>query len=46
VVNTITLALVFFHKLDPALYYQPLEAGAVEVLATNADIEELIDAGA
>jgi len=46
VANTNALALVFFYKLDPALYSQVLGAGAVEVLATNTSVEELTDAGA
>jgi DNA-binding NarL/FixJ family response regulator len=38
------LALVFSHKLDPALYQRALGAGAAEVLATNTGIEEVIEA--
>ena len=38
------LALVLSHKLDPALYHQALGAGAVEVLATNMGIGEVIEA--
>ena len=38
------LALVLSHKLDPELYQKALGAGAVEVLATNMGIGELIDA--
>jgi DNA-binding NarL/FixJ family response regulator len=37
-------ALVLSDKLDPALYQKALGAGAVEVLATNAALEEVIDA--
>jgi two-component system response regulator DevR len=44
VANPTALALVLSHKLDPALYQKALGAGAVEVLATNADIGEVIDA--
>jgi DNA-binding NarL/FixJ family response regulator len=44
VANPTALALVLSHKLDPALYQKALGAGAVEVLATNAGIEEVIDA--
>ena len=44
VANPNALALVLSHKLDPELYHQALGAGAVEVLATNAALEELIDA--
>src|SRR5215217_8064904 len=44
VANPNALALVLSHKLDPALYHQALGAGAVEVLATNMGIGELIDA--
>ena len=32
------------HKLDPELYQKALGAGAVEVLATNAALVEVIDA--
>jgi two-component system, NarL family, response regulator DevR len=42
--NPNALALVFSHKLDPALYHQALGAGATEVLATNTGIEEVIEA--
>ena len=42
--NPNALALVLSHKLDPALYQQALGAGAVEVLATNAALEEVINA--
>jgi hypothetical protein len=38
------LALVLSHKLDPAVYHQALGAGAVEVLATNTGIGEVVDA--
>jgi DNA-binding NarL/FixJ family response regulator len=44
VANPNALALVLSHKLDPALYHQTLGAGAVEVLATNTGIGEVIDA--
>jgi two-component system response regulator DevR len=44
VANPNTLALVLSHKLDAELYHQALGAGAVEVLATNIGIEEVIDA--
>ena len=44
VANPNALALVLSHKLDAALYQKALGAGAVEVLATNAALEEVIDA--
>jgi two-component system, NarL family, response regulator DevR len=44
VANPNSLALVLSHRLDPALYHQALGAGAVEVLATNTGIGEVIDA--
>ena len=44
VANPNAVALVFSHKLDPALYQRASGAGAVEVLATNAGIEEVVDA--
>ena len=44
VANPNALALVLSHKLEPALYQKALGAGAVEVLATNAGIGEVIDA--
>ena len=44
VTNPKALALVLSHKLDEALYQQALGAGAVEVLATNTGLEEVIDA--
>jgi two-component system response regulator DevR len=44
VANPNALALVLSHKLDPALYQKALGAGAVEVLATNTGIGEVIDA--
>jgi two-component system, NarL family, response regulator DevR len=44
VANPNALALVLSHKLDPELYHQALGAGAVEVLATNAALVEVIDA--
>jgi two-component system response regulator DevR len=44
VANPNALALVLSHRLDPAVYHQALGAGAVEVLATNTGIEEVINA--
>jgi two-component system, NarL family, response regulator DevR len=44
VANPNALAMVLSHKLDPALYHQTLGAGAVEVLATNTGIGEVIEA--
>ena len=44
VANPNALALVLSHKLDPATHHQALGAGAVEVLATNASTEEVINA--
>ena len=44
VANPNALALVLSNKLEPALYQKALGAGAVEVLATNATLEEVIDA--
>ena len=44
VANPKALALVLSHKLDAELYHQALGAGAVEVLATNGGLEEVIDA--
>src|ERR687893_1133526 len=44
VANPNALALVLSHKLDPELYQKALGAGAVEVLATNAALVEVIDA--
>ena len=44
VANPKALALVLSYKLDEALYQQALGAGAVEVLATNTGLEEVIDA--
>jgi two-component system response regulator DevR len=44
VANPNALALVLSHELDPAVYHQALGAGAVEVLATNTGIGEVIDA--
>ena len=44
VANPNAVALVLSHRLDPALYHQALGAGAVEVLATNTGIGEVIDA--
>jgi two-component system response regulator DevR len=44
VANPKALALVLSHKLDEALYQHALGAGAVEVLATNTTLEEVIEA--
>ena len=44
VANQNAVALVLSHKLDTALHHQALGAGAVEVPATSAGIEETIDA--
>jgi DNA-binding NarL/FixJ family response regulator len=44
VANPTALALVLSHELDPAVYQKALGAGAVEVLATNAALEEVIEA--
>jgi DNA-binding NarL/FixJ family response regulator len=44
VANPNALALVLSHRLDPAMHHQALGAGAVEVLATNASMEEVINA--
>jgi DNA-binding NarL/FixJ family response regulator len=44
VANPNAVALVLSHKLDQALYQQALGAGAVQVLATNAALGEVIDA--
>src|SRR5918997_1120934 len=44
VANPNALALVLSHRLDPALHQRALGAGAVEVLATNTGIGEVIDA--
>jgi two-component system, NarL family, response regulator DevR len=44
VANPNALALVLSHKLDSTLYQQALGAGAVQVLATNAALGEVIDA--
>ena len=44
VANPNALSLVLSHKLDPAVCHQALEAGAVEILATNMGIGELIGA--
>ena len=44
VANPNALALVLSYRLDPAMHYQALGAGAVEVLTTGASIEELISA--
>ena len=44
VANPKALALVLSHRLDPAVYQKALGAGAVEVLATNTGIGEVVDA--
>jgi two-component system response regulator DevR len=44
VANPNALALVLSHKLDPAVHHQALGAGAVEVLTTNASMEEIMNA--
>ena len=44
VANPNALALVLSHKLDTAMHHQALGAGAVEVLATNASMDEVINA--
>jgi two-component system, NarL family, response regulator DevR len=44
VANPNALALVLSHKLDSTLYQQALGAGAVQVLATNSALGEVIDA--
>ncbi len=44
VANPTALALVLSDKLDPELYQKASGAGAVEVLATNAAPEEVVDA--
>jgi two-component system response regulator DevR len=44
VANPNALALVLSNKLDQALYQKASGAGAVEVLATNTGIGEVIDA--
>jgi DNA-binding NarL/FixJ family response regulator len=44
VANPNALSLVLSHKLEPSVYHQALGAGALEVLATNMSIGELIDA--
>ena len=44
VANPNALGLVLSHKLDPAMHHQALGAGAVEVLSTNASMEEVINA--
>jgi len=43
VANPSALGLVLSPKLDPARYHQALGAGAVEVLSTNASMEEVIN---
>ena len=42
--NPNAVALVLSHKLDPAMHHQALGAGAVEVLSTNASMDEVINA--
>ena len=44
VANPDALALVFSHRLDPALYHQAVGAGAVEVLSTTASVGDFINA--
>jgi DNA-binding NarL/FixJ family response regulator len=44
VANPNALALVLSHKLDPTMHHQALGAGAVEVLTTNASMDEVINA--
>jgi two-component system response regulator DevR len=44
VANPTALALVISDKLDATLYQEASGAGAVEVLATNAALKEVIDA--
>ena len=44
VANPNALALVLSPRLDPAMHHQALGAGAVEVLATDASMEEVINA--
>jgi len=44
VANPNALALVFSHRLDPAVYHQALGAGAVEVLSTATPVEDFINA--
>ena len=44
VANPNALALVLSHKLDLAMHHQALGAGAVEVLTTNASMQEVINA--
>jgi two-component system response regulator DevR len=41
--NPTAVALVLSRELDPALSQRAMEAGAVEVLATNMGIEEIVD---
>jgi DNA-binding NarL/FixJ family response regulator len=43
VANPNALGLVLSRKLDPAMHHQALGAGAVEVLSTNASMEEVIN---
>jgi two-component system response regulator DevR len=43
VANPNALGLVLSPKLDPAMHHQALGAGAVEVLSTNASMEEVIN---
>src|SRR5919112_4245593 len=44
IANPTALALVLSHKLDSAVYQKASGAGAVEVLATNTGIGEVVDA--
>ena len=44
VANPDAVALVLSPKLDSSMYQQALGAGALEVLATNSGIEEVINA--
>jgi two-component system, NarL family, response regulator DevR len=44
VANPNAVALALSRELDPAVYHQAMGAGAVEVLATSAGLEEVIDA--
>jgi DNA-binding NarL/FixJ family response regulator len=42
--NPNALALVFSHRLNPAMYQQAREAGAAGVLGTNTPLEGIIEA--
>ena len=44
VANPNAWALVLSHRLDLAMHHQALGAGAVEVLTTNASMEDVINA--